>query len=136
LSHALRCALIGAAPNQAAEMWAAIERALAEQPATPFAGAFAFALRPRPAPAPQMQRILRVLEAHPACGVRAAALTLRSAAADDDATRERAAQDALRSSCWRLQAAGIVVLRRIGTAPDGAVPLPSFLRAGSNSALQ
>jgi len=136
LSHALRCALIGAAPNQAAEMWAAIERALAEQPATPFAGAFAFALRPRPAPAPQMQRILRALEAHPACGVRAAALTLRSAAADDDATRERAAQAALRSPCWRLQAAAVNVLRRTGTAPDGAAPLPSFLRAGASNALE
>ena len=139
LSHALRCALIGATASQVAVMWGELERVLAEQPATPFAIAFAFALRPRPAPAPQLQRILRAFEAHSACGVRAAALTLRNAAANDEASRAQlasAAQAALRSSCWRLQAAGIVVLRRIGMAPDGAAPLPSFLRAGSNSALQ
>ena len=139
LSHTLRCAFMGATASQAAVMWGELERVLAEQPATPFAIAFAFALRPRPAPAPQLQRILHAFEAHPACGVRAAALTLRNAAADDEVSRAQlasAAQAVLRSSCWRLQAAAVNVLRRTGTAPDGAAPLPSFLRAGSNSALQ
>jgi hypothetical protein len=130
LSHALRCAFISAAPGQTVEMWGALERALAERPATPFASAFAFALRARPAPAPQMQRILRALEAHSACSARAAALTLRNVVAEDDASREQAARAALRSSCWRLQAEGAVVLRRLGVVPDGAAPLPSFLRAG------
>jgi hypothetical protein len=135
LAHVLRCALAAATPGEAAAMWKDLEGALQSEPATSFAGAFAYALRERPAPAPQMQRILRALEAHPACSARAAALTLRSAISDDGADNSAgvaaAARAALRSSCWRLQAEGVHVLRRIGMAPDDAAPLPSFLRAGS-----
>ncbi len=143
LSHALRCALAGATADEAVGMWNELEGVLQGEPATPFAGAFAFALRDRPAPAPQMQRIVRVLEAHPACSARAAALTLRNAvsdgSADGDASRAgiaAAAQAALRSPCWRLQAQGVVVLRRLGMAPVSAAPLPSFLRVGSNGAME
>jgi hypothetical protein len=129
LSHALRCALAGATPGEAVEMWNDLESVLQGEPATPFAGAFAFALRDRPAPVPQMQRILQVLDAHPACGVRASALTLRQAVATDASARAQvvpAAQNALRTPCWRLQAAALTVLRRLGAAPDA--PLPVFLR--------
>jgi hypothetical protein len=129
--EALRCALIAAPAEDAASMWAEMERVLAGDPATPFAGAIAGALRERPADAPQIQRILRALDEHPRCGVRAAALSLRSAAAAGDASR---AQAALRSPCWRLQAAALAVLERLGAAPDADVPLPSFLRSGSGKA--
>ena len=136
LSHALRCALAGATRDEAVQMWNDMEAVLQGEPATAFAGAFAFALRDHPAPPPQMQRILRLLDAHPACGVRAAALTISQATAADEPARARvvpAAQAALRSPCWRLQAAALTALRRLGVAPDGSAPLPSFLRAGSNS---
>jgi len=132
--EALRCALLGAAVEDAALMWNEMERALTEEPATPFAGAIAAALRERPAGAPQMQRILPVLDAHPRCSVRAAALLLRSAAAGDDAGRAssaRLAQAALRSTCWRLQAAALTSLERIGVAPEASVGLASFLRGRS-----
>jgi len=131
LSHALRCALAGATPGEAVGMWNDLEGVLQGEPATPFAGAFAFALRDRPAPVPQMQRILRVLDAHPACGVRASALTLSQVAAADASARAQvvtAAQKALRSPCWRLQAAALTVLRRLDVAPDVDATLPTFLR--------
>jgi hypothetical protein len=136
LSHALRCALAGAAPGEAVEMWNEMEGVLQGEPATPFAGAFAFALRDRPAPAPQMQRILGVLDAHRECSVRAAALTLRYATAADEPARMRAApaaQAALRSPCWRLQAAALTVLRRLDVMPDPDAPLPSVLRGRSGA---
>ena len=75
--------------------------------------------------------MLRPLEADPRCGVRAAALRLRDAAADDEASRASAmtvARSALHSACWRLQAAALDVLGRAGVVPDGDVVLPSFLR--------
>jgi len=93
--------------------------------------ALAGALRERPAPAPQMQRILRVLDEHPRCGVRTGALSLRNAIAADDASRASVAtlaRSALRSSCWRLQAQALTVLRRMGVEPDTGADLPSFLR--------
>jgi hypothetical protein len=73
-----------------------------------------------------MQRILGALDAHPICAVRASALSLRHAIEGDASAR---AQAALRSPCWRLQAAALVVLRRLDVAPDASAPLPSVLRA-------
>ena len=124
LTHALRCALAGATGAEAEKMWKDMEDLLQDDPATPFAGAFAFALRERPAPVPQMQRILEVLDTHPVCSVRASALPLREAAAGDASAR---AQAALRSPCWRLQAAALAVLRRLEIAPDPGAHLPSIL---------
>jgi hypothetical protein len=109
-----------------------MERVLAAEPATPFAGAIAGALRGRPAG--DTRRILPILERHPRCGVRAAALSLRSDLAADDASRASLvplAQGALRSPCWRLQAAALSLLERLGAAPDANAPLPSFLRSDS-----
>jgi hypothetical protein len=130
--HTLRCALIAATADQAEGMWRDIEQTLARQPATPYAGALAYALRGRPAPAPKMERLLAMLDEHPQCSVRSLSLSLR-AAAPDDIARTRAAgaaQAALRSPCWRLAAEGLVVLERLGIAPERTAGLPSFLRSG------
>jgi hypothetical protein len=133
LGEALRCAIVAAATEPVEAMWTDMEHVLARDPATPFAGAIAGALRERPAPAPQMSRILRVLDEHPRCSVRTAALSLRSGLANDEASRGSAAshaQAALRSSCWRLQAAALTALARLGAAPEADAALPSFLSAG------
>lgn len=133
LEGALPCALVNATAEDAAAMWSALERVLVDEPETPFAGAIALALRERPAPALQMPRILRALDEHPRCRVRALALSLRYTTAADDSSRMSmapVAQTALRSSCWRLQAAALAALKRLGVTPDGGAVLPSFLRAG------
>jgi hypothetical protein len=117
LAAALRCALEGADPAAAVRMWDGFERLL---PATPFAGAIARALRARPAPAPQMQRMLALLSAHPHCSVRVATLSLQQSAS--------AAQAALRSSCWRLQARALRLLEELGVAPENLDAVPEFLR--------
>lgn len=112
-------------------MWDAMERVLASDPATPFAGAIAGALRERPAPPQQMQRLLAALDAHPGCGARSAALRLRGAAVADEDSRAsalRAAQSAVRSHCWRLQASALAVMRLLGIVPDPGAVLPTFLR--------
>ena len=129
LAEALRCALSRATAEDAAAVWSAMERVLAAQ--TPFAGSIMAGLGERPAPAPQMGRMLAALDAYPGCGVRAAALRLRHDAATDEASRAsavRAAQSALGSSCWRLQAAARDVLRQLGVRPDPGANLPSFRR--------
>ncbi len=131
LGEALRCAIAAAATEPLESMWTEMEHVLAREPATPFAGAIAGALRERPAPAPQMSRILRVLDEHPRCSVRAAALSLRSTFSTDEASRtafEKQAQAALRSPCWRMQASALAALDRLGAKPDPGTPLPSFLR--------
>jgi hypothetical protein len=133
LSHTLRCALIAAAADQAGGMWQDIEQVLATQPETPFAGALAYALRGRPAPTAVMEKVLAVLDNHPRCNVRALSLSLRERIANDDASRARAAaaaQAALGAQCWRMAAEGLVVLERLGIAPERTAGLPSFLRSG------
>jgi hypothetical protein len=120
LGEALRCTLAGASADSAAAMWSAMESVLEKEPASPYAGAISAALRERPAPAPRMERILAALDGHPSCGIRSAALRLRNTAP--------AAQVALRSPCWRLQASALFVLRRLGATPDPGVDLPTFLR--------
>jgi hypothetical protein len=138
LGEALRCALAGATAEQAGEMWAAMERWLAAKSSAPYAGVIAAALRERPAPPQQMERMLAALDAHPACGVRSAALRLRGTAADGDARAMalRAAQAALQSPCWRLQASALAVLTRLGAPPADRAALPTFLRGSQFAAKQ
>lgn len=138
LGEALRCALAGASAGDARAMWDAMERVLAAEPATPFAGAIAGALRERPAPPPQMERLLAALDAHPACGVRSAALRLRGTAATGETSRASAlsaARSALRSPCWRSQASALAVLRQLGGAPADSAALPSFFRGAAGGAV-
>jgi hypothetical protein len=116
LGATLRCALEGADAATAARMWDGMERMLA----TPFAGPIAGALRARPAPVPQMQRMVLKLAAHPLCSVQVAALSLAHSAS--------AAQQALRSSCWRLQARALQLLNELGVAPENLDAVPGFLR--------
>jgi hypothetical protein len=133
LSHALRCAFERATAGEAVVMGRDIEGVLKDDPASPFAAGFAYALRDRRPPLPQMTKILRAMDAHPVCAVRASALSLRQLTAVDEPSRAQAiaaAQAALGSSCWRMQATALVVLKRLGQAPSNAAPRPSFLRAG------
>lgn len=111
----LRCALAGASQAQAQAMWDGFERLAA----TPYAGLVAAALRARPAPPQQMRRIVGTLAGHPSCGVRTAALALDGTAA--------AAQAALKSSCWRLQARALRILGELGVAPASLDGVPDFL---------
>jgi hypothetical protein len=136
--EALRCAAAGASDGDARALWDSMERMLAAEPATPFANAIAGALTERPAPPAQMERLLAVLDAHPGCGLRSAALRLRGMAVDDPDARAsalRAADAALRSPCWRLQASALAVLRRLGASPADSAALPSFLRGPVSEAL-
>lgn len=112
-ARALRCAM------RHADLVDAAGRLLAAYPPPAIAVAIARALHERPAADTQMLVIQRALARHPSCGVRATAVALWP--------DERAAQAALRSSCWRLQAAGLEALKRLGLAADRAA-LPSFLR--------
>jgi len=116
LATALRCALAGASESQARSMWDGFERLAA----TPYAGIIAGALRARPAPAAQMRRLVDRLSTHPSCGVRTAALSLDSSAA--------AAQAALQSTCWQLQARALRILGELGVAPQSLDGVPDFLR--------
>jgi hypothetical protein len=126
LAEALRCVLTSASESAAAGIWTEIEAMLEADPPSPFAEALAVALRARPAPPLQLRRIVEALERHPRCALRTAALRIRQASLDPDAAPARAA---LRSSCWRLQAAALDVLKRIGLEPEAADALPSFLRS-------
>jgi hypothetical protein len=112
----LRCALEGADEETAARMWDGMERMLE----SPYAGAIAGALRARPAPAPQMQRMVERLAASPLCSVQVSALVLANTAG--------AAQRALRSGCWRLQARALQLLDGLGVAPEDPGAVPGFLR--------
>ena len=120
-------------------MWNALEQALLAEPTTPFAVPLVDVLRGRVPPAAQALRLLRVLDAHPWCSVRAGALRLRHAVTLGEASPEatiQAAQAAMESPCWRLQAAGRAALRQLGVAPVYGAHVASFLRddAGVRSA--
>jgi hypothetical protein len=104
-SAALRCASIDET------MWAELERHLAANPATTLAGSIAAVLPS--APEAQRRRILAMLQRHPRCGVRALVIT--------------DPQAALRSSCWRLQAAALAELASKQAATGPGVSFPSFL---------
>lgn len=138
LGVALRCALADATPTQAATLWNEFEQVLADDPATPFAGVLLGATHARRPAAAQLERLLQGFDAHPRCGVRSGALALRTAAAFADgnvpsaATRtviETAARKAADSPCWRLQAVGLNVLKRLDAAVPENAPLPSFLNS-------
>jgi hypothetical protein len=116
LHAVLRCALTGTDEETAARMWDGMERMLE----SPYAGAIAGALRARPAPAPQMQRMVERLAASPLCSVQVSALVLANTAG--------AAQRAMRSGCWRLQARALQLLDGLGIAPEDLSAVPGFLR--------
>ncbi|HEX5769196.1 MAG TPA: hypothetical protein VFX94_13260, partial [Burkholderiales bacterium] len=120
LGNFLPCVLREATPDEAGEMWDAMERTLVSDLESPFAIAMALALRERPAPPVQNARITQALARHRSCQVRGAALVLDSSAP--------AAQAALRSSCWFLQATALGILAKLGAGIDPGTPLPSFLR--------
>jgi hypothetical protein len=121
LGLALRCALAGAHENRAPAMWDAFEQVLREDPASRFAGVIAGALRARPAPEAQMRRLVSLLASHPSCGIRVAALSLDGS--------EAAAQEALRSSCWQLQARALNVLKKLGVEPEVSPPVADVLKS-------
>ncbi|HET9733744.1 MAG TPA: hypothetical protein VFP62_00595 [Burkholderiales bacterium] len=120
LAGALHCALRDAPDAQAAAMWDAFERVLAARPDSPYAGQIASALRARQAPQPQMQRLVARLAVHPSCNVRTQALALENSVA--------AAQAALRTTCWQLQARALRILAEQGVAPANLDAVPVFLR--------
>jgi hypothetical protein len=120
LGNALPCVLSQAALAEATAMWTAMETVLHADRASPFALPIALALRERPAPPEQLDRITRALALHPSCAVRAAAIVLSKSAA--------AAQSALESSCWLLQATALRILGELGAKPRPDARLPSFLR--------
>ena len=120
LGNALPCVLSQAAPAEATAMWTAMETVLHADRESPFALPIARALRERPAPPEQLDRITHVLALHPSCAVRAAAVVLGNSAA--------AAQSALESSCWLLQATALRKLGELGAKPRPDADLPSFLR--------
>ena len=121
LGPALRCALAGADDSQAQEMWDAFERVMREDPGSRFAGVIAGALRARRAPEAQMRSLVSLLASHPRCGIRVAALSLDGS--------EPAAQKALGSSCWQLQARALRMLESLGARPVDTSGVPGFLRA-------
>lgn len=98
----------------------AIWRELRGKVDTPLAGWVAIALAQRPPPAAQAEDIAALLDRRESCNVRALALRAWPTLP--------AAQSAVRSSCYRLQAAGAAALARLGRPlpPDAA--LPSFLK--------
>jgi hypothetical protein len=117
LSIALGCALRGASDAQAEAMLASFGRLL-DDPR--LAGLVAEALRANPTPSATRQHLVDRLMAHPSCGIRSAALGLDGS--------EAAAQTALRSSCWQLQARALRILQERGVAPEDLNGVPRFLR--------
>lgn len=120
LGNFLPCVLRQATPAEAGAMWDAMEKALTSDPASPFALAMALALRERSPPPAQKARVGQAMARHPSCQVRGAALVLDNSAP--------AAQAALRSSCWFLQATALGILAKLGAGIDPGAPLPSLLR--------
>jgi hypothetical protein len=109
---ALRCAM------RAADLSVEAAKLLATYPPPQIAIAMAQALHERPAADTQMLLVQRALARHPSCGVRATVVRFWP--------EEREARAALRSSCWRLQAAGLQALSRLGLDADTS-NLPAFL---------
>ena len=118
LGERLHCALGNA--QQSLVLWPALEAELARHADSPLGEWIAAALRRHPPPAPLDRRVLERLDAHPHCGVRAVALAA--------APRADVAQRALRSSCFRLQAAAVQALQKLGVPVPPDARLPTFLR--------
>ncbi len=87
---------------------------------TPMAGWIAIALARRPPPAAQAEEIAALLDRRESCNVRALALRAWPTLP--------AAQAGVRSSCYRLQAAGAAALARLGAPLPPDAVLPSFLQ--------
>ena len=102
--QALRCAL------EKGEHWEEAAALLQRNPADPLAAWIAPALPA--APEALREKLRAVLWAHPSCGVKASVLT-----------KDRL-NEAMTSSCWRLQAAAL----RLGATPAPGVSVPGFLR--------
>ena len=128
LTGALRCALVAATAEDAEAMWTTLEGVLLADAATPFAGPIVAALVARAPSATQADRITRMLDKHPQCSVRAAAVRLRHALDAPRTATVAAAQAALGASCWQLQAAGLRVLKTLDIAQDAGSRTASFLR--------
>jgi hypothetical protein len=93
---------------------------LVEDATTPLAGWIAIALSRRAPAQPQAERIAALLSRRQSCNVRALALRAWPTLP--------AAQEGLRSSCWRLQAAARAAFARLGAQLPGDAALASFLR--------
>lgn len=87
---------------------------------SPLAGWVAIALAQRPPLAPQAEEIAALLDRRESCNVRALALRAWPTLP--------AAQSAVRSSCYRLQAAGVAAFARLGRPLPPQAVLPSFLK--------
>lgn len=101
-------------------IWDELEALLAEDATTPLAGWIAIALSRRAPAQPQAERIAALLSRRQSCNVRALALRAWPTLP--------AAQEGLRSSCWRLQAAARAAFARLGAQLPGDAALASFLR--------
>ena len=119
VSARIRCAVKGDAAK-AETLWRALDAELARDPATPLGATMALAWREAPPPEALRQRMLARLDAHPYCSVRAAALSA--------VPRADVARRALRSACFRLQAAALRTLETLGEPAPADAPLPRFLR--------
>ncbi len=87
---------------------------------SPLAGWVAIALAQRPPPQAQAEEIAALLDRRESCNVRALALRAWPTLP--------AAQSAVRSSCYRLQAAGAAAFARLGRPLPPDAVLPSFLK--------
>ena len=87
---------------------------------TPMAGWLAIALAQRPPERKQAEEIAALLSKRPGCNARALALRAWPTLPAADA--------AVRSDCFRLQAAGAAAFARLGRPLPADVVLPSFLR--------
>jgi hypothetical protein len=87
---------------------------------SPLAGWVAIALAQRPPPPAQAEEIAALLDRRESCNVRALALRAWPTLP--------AAQSAVRSSCYRLQAAGAAAFARLGQPIPPDAVLPSFLK--------
>jgi hypothetical protein len=119
LGETLQCALVAADEKEAQRMFRALDARL-EDPQQPFLGVIAFALARRPAPAATMAKLRSRLRESPRCSLQTLAMP---------SAPENEAREALRSPCWRLQAAAYERLQalRVARAEDrGLLPfLPS-----------
>jgi hypothetical protein len=99
-------------------VWKEFKTVLETDSATPLAGWIAIALARRPPG--NAEEIAALLAKRESCNVRALALRAWPTLAE--------ARTAIRSGCFRLQAAALAAFARLGVAPPADVPLPAFLQ--------
>jgi len=100
------------------QVWRELAAILRQEPETPVAGWIAIALARRPAS--NAEEIAALLAKRESCNVRALALRAWPALPE--------ARTAIRSDCFRLQAAARAAFARLGVAPPADAALPAFLR--------